>query len=53
MTSITANPTLGDAAIVTKLVDYTVQVGGPLKRDKAFFFGSVQRYSRTRTRRDR
>ncbi len=30
---------------MTKLVDYTVQVGGPLKRDKAFFFGSVQRYS--------
>ncbi len=42
---LTANPTLGDAATVTKLVDYTVQVGGPLKRDKAFFFGSVQRYS--------
>lgn len=45
---LTANPTLGDAAIVTKLVDYTVQVGGPLKRDKAFFFGSVQRYSENR-----
>jgi Carboxypeptidase regulatory-like domain len=43
--SLSANPTLGDAAIVTKLVDYTVQLGGPLKRDKAFFFGSVQRYS--------
>ena len=42
---LTANPTLGDSAVVTKLVDYTVQVGGPLKRDKAFFFGSVQRYS--------
>jgi hypothetical protein len=44
-TFLTANPTLGDAAVVTKLVDYTVQLGGPVKRDKAFFFGSVQRYS--------
>jgi hypothetical protein len=43
--ALTANPTLGDAAIVKKLVDYTVQVGGPIKRNQAFFFGSVQRYS--------
>ncbi len=40
-----ANPSLANAAIVKKLTDYTVQLGGPLKRDKAFFFGSVQRYS--------
>jgi len=39
------NPSLGDAAVMTKLVDYTVQMGGPIKKDKAFFFGSVQRYS--------
>jgi hypothetical protein len=39
------NPGLGTAAITKKLVDYTVQMGGPLKRDKAFFFGSIQRYS--------
>jgi hypothetical protein len=39
------NPGLGEAAITKKLVDYTVQMGGPFKRDKAFFFGSVQRYS--------
>ncbi len=39
------NPTLGDAAVTKKLVDYTVQLGGPVKKDKAFFFGSVQRYS--------
>ncbi len=43
--TLTANPTLGNAAVVKKLVDYTVQVGGPIKRNKAFFFGSVQRYS--------
>jgi Carboxypeptidase regulatory-like domain len=40
-----ANPGLGDAAITKKLTDYTVQMGGPVKRDKAFFFANVQRYS--------
>lgn len=39
------NPTLGNADVTNKLVDYTVQMGGPIKKDKAFFFGSVQRYS--------
>jgi len=28
-----------------KLVDYSAQLGGPLKRDRAFFFGNVQRLS--------
>jgi len=42
-----ANPSLGEAAITKKLVDYTVQMGGPLKRDKAFFFASIQRYEAT------
>ena len=27
------------------MTDYTVQLGGPMKQDKAFFFASVQRYS--------
>ena len=40
-----ANPSLGDADVIKKLVDYTVQMGGPIVKDKAFFFGSVQRYS--------
>ena len=42
-----ANPTLGEAAVTKKLTDYTVQMGGPIKQDKAFFFASVQRYSAT------
>src|SRR4051812_33073534 len=42
-----ANPGLGEAAITKKLADYTVQMGGPLKKDKAFFFGSIQRYEAT------
>jgi hypothetical protein len=41
------NPALGDAAITKKLADYTVQIGGPIKKDKAFFFASIQRYSAT------
>lgn len=43
--ALSQNPGLGESAITKKLNDYTVQMGGPLKRDKAFFFGSVQRYS--------
>jgi hypothetical protein len=39
------NPGLGQSSITKKLTDYTVQMGGPLKKDKAFFFGSIQRYS--------
>ncbi len=39
------NPSLGQAAIIKKLTDYTVQLGGPIERDKLFFFASVQRYS--------
>ena len=38
-------PVLGEAAITKKLTDYTVQLGGPIKKDKAFFFVNVQRYS--------
>jgi hypothetical protein len=40
-----ANPSLGEAEVTKNLTDYTVQLGGPLKQDKAFFFASVQRYS--------
>jgi hypothetical protein len=39
------NPALGQSAVTKKLADYTVQMGGPIKKDKAFFFASIQRYS--------
>src|SRR5262249_44432019 len=42
---LSANPTLGQAAVTKKLVDYTVQIGGPIKRDKTVYFASIQRYS--------
>jgi hypothetical protein len=42
---VQANPNLGAGFGVIKLNDYTVQLGGPLKKDKVFFFGSVQRYN--------
>ncbi len=41
---IKKNVLLGDPARITKLLDYTVQLGGPLKKDKVFFFLSAQRY---------
>lgn len=40
-----ANEDLGSSAVQKKLQDYTVQMGGPIKTNKAFFFASVQRYS--------
>jgi hypothetical protein len=42
---IAQNASLGQASVLKKLKDYTVQMGGPIKHDKAFFFASVQRYS--------
>ena len=38
------NGNLGSSAVQKSLKDYTVQMGGPIKRNKAFFFASVQRY---------
>ncbi len=39
------NPALASPAQIKKMTDYTVQLGGPFKKDKVFFFGSIQRYS--------
>lgn len=38
------NPSI-KATGVDSLKDYTVQMGGPLRENKAFFFASVQRYA--------
>lgn len=43
---IALNPALGQPDITKKLVDYTAQLGGPIARDKAFFYVSAQRYMR-------
>ena len=40
-----ANPSLGQSNVLTKLSDYTVQLGGPITRDKLFWWASIQRYS--------
>ena len=40
------NPSLAEPNVVKKLVDYTAQFGGPIARDKAFFYVSAQRYLR-------
>jgi hypothetical protein len=42
---LAANPSLGESAVLKSLKDYTVQMGGPIKQNKAFFFASIQRYS--------
>jgi len=39
------NPSLGASDVTTKLADYTAQMGGPIKQDKAFFYASIQRFS--------
>lgn len=39
------NPNLGNASLLKKLNDYTVQLGGPFRKDKAFWWFSAQRYA--------
>jgi hypothetical protein len=43
-TVLAANPSLGFSAKTNKLADFTTQFGGPLIKDKLFFFASAQRY---------
>jgi hypothetical protein len=38
------NPSLADPAKVTNFWDLTTQIGGPLVRDKVFYFASAQRF---------
>ena len=39
------NPSLGSPSVITALNDFTVQMGGPFSKDKAFWWFSVQRYA--------
>lgn len=39
------NPGLADPAVIKKMTDYTVQLGGPIVKNKLFFFGNIERYS--------
>jgi Carboxypeptidase regulatory-like domain len=41
-----ANPSLAQASLIRTLTDFTAQLGGPIRKEKLFFFGSIQRYSR-------
>jgi hypothetical protein len=41
---IQQNPSLGDPFVVDKRLDLTGQLGGPLIKDKLFFFLAAQRY---------
>jgi hypothetical protein len=43
---ITQNPNLAQSAKISKLVDFTAQLSGPIVQDKLFFFASAQRYQR-------
>jgi hypothetical protein len=41
---IAENATLGNSGVTNKRLDYTGLISGPIVRDKAFFFASVQRF---------
>ena len=47
--NIALNRNLAAPTTVLSLKDYTVQLGGPLKKDKLFFFLSAQRYQISQT----
>jgi len=41
---IAQNPALASPALTKKYVDFTTQLGGPIKQDKLFYFISAQRF---------
>ncbi len=38
------NPALASPAVTKKYIDFTTQLGGPIKQDKLFYFFSAQRF---------
>src|SRR5919198_1604361 len=42
---VSKNPALASPNDIRKLLDYTVQLGGPIAQNRVFFFGSVQRFA--------
>jgi hypothetical protein len=42
---IDQNPALASPNVLTKLWDYTVQLGGPFVKDRAFWWFGIQRYA--------
>ncbi len=39
------NPGLADPGVIKRMTDYTVQLGGPIVKNRLFFFINVERYS--------
>jgi hypothetical protein len=44
---VAQNPTLADPAVTDKKIDITAQLGGPIIKDKLFFFVAAQRFEVT------
>lgn len=43
--ALSLNPTLSAANLLTSFTDYTVQLSGPIRRDRAFYWVGAQRFA--------